>query len=103
QARARVRRSHRGRRRRDGRRRHQDALHPPPRARRREALESAMAIENDELKRGVGGKVAGVQEEVIERALRPRGLAEYVGQEKIREQLSIFIAAARKRSAEQRS
>ncbi|MET0441515.1 MAG: Holliday junction branch migration DNA helicase RuvB, partial [Casimicrobiaceae bacterium] len=56
-----------------------------------------MAIENDELKRVVGGKVAGVQEEVIERALRPRGLAEYVGQEKIREQLSIFIEAARKR------
>src|SRR5215212_10431639 len=56
-----------------------------------------MAIESDELKRVVGGKVAGVQEEVIERALRPRGLAEYVGQEKIREQLSIFIAAAKKR------
>jgi len=56
-----------------------------------------MAIENDELKRVVGGKVAGVQEEVIERALRPRGLDEYVGQEKIREQLSIFIQAARKR------
>jgi len=57
-----------------------------------------MAIESDELKRVVGGKAAGVQEEVIERALRPRGLAEYVGQEKIREQLSIFIQAARKRS-----
>ena len=57
-----------------------------------------MAIENDELtRRVVGGKVAGVQEEVIERALRPRGLAEYVGQEKIREQLSIFIEATRKR------
>ena len=56
-----------------------------------------MAIENDELHRVVGAKVAGVQEEVIERALRPRGLAEYVGQEKIREQLSIFIEAARKR------
>ena len=56
-----------------------------------------MAIESDELKRVVGGKVAGVQEEVIERALRPRGLAEYVGQEKIREQLSIFIEAAKRR------
>jgi Holliday junction DNA helicase RuvB len=41
-----------------------------------------MAIENDELKRVVGGKVAGVQEEVIERALRPRGLAEYVGRKR---------------------
>ncbi len=37
-------------------------------------------------------------EEVIERALRPRGLAEYVGQEKIREQLAIFIAATKKRN-----
>ena len=37
------------------------------------------------------------QEEAIERALRPKRLAEYVGQAKIREQLEIFIAAARKR------
>lgn len=36
-------------------------------------------------------------EEQIERALRPRDLAEYVGQEKARGQLSIFIEAARKR------
>jgi len=42
-------------------------------------------------------KVAGVQEEVVERALRPRMLDEYIGQEKIRSQLSIFIEAARKR------
>ena len=55
-------------------------------------------IENDELNRVIGAKVAGAQEEVIERALRPRGLDEYVGQEKIREQLSIFIAATRKRN-----
>jgi Holliday junction DNA helicase RuvB len=38
-----------------------------------------------------------VQEEVIERALRPKALDEYVGQEKVRGQLSIFIEAARKR------
>ena len=55
-------------------------------------------IENDELNRVVGARTAGVQEEVIERALRPRGLAEYVGQEKIREQLAIFIEATRKRN-----
>ena len=54
-------------------------------------------IENDELNRLVTTKVAGVQEEVVERALRPRMLDEYVGQEKIRGQLSIFIEAARKR------
>ena len=56
-----------------------------------------MTIENDELSRLVTAKVAGVQEEVVERALRPRMLDEYVGQEKIRGQLSIFIEAARKR------
>jgi Holliday junction DNA helicase RuvB len=38
------------------------------------------------------------QEEAIERALRPRQLDEYIGQEKIRAQLQIFIEAARKRS-----
>jgi len=56
-----------------------------------------MAIEDDQLNRLVTAKVAGVQEEVVERALRPRMLDEYVGQEKIRGQLSIFIEAARKR------
>jgi len=37
-------------------------------------------------------------EEALERALRPKLLDEYVGQAKIREQLEIFIGAARKRS-----
>ena len=37
------------------------------------------------------------QEEVIERALRPKRLADYVGQVRIREQLSISIEAARRR------
>ena len=41
-------------------------------------------------------KVSNV-EEAQERALRPKLLEEYVGQEKIREQLSIFIDAARAR------
>src|SRR5437764_15022098 len=54
-------------------------------------------IENDELGRLVTAKTVGVQEEVVERALRPRALDEYIGQEKIRSQLSIFIEAARKR------
>ena len=36
-------------------------------------------------------------EEAVERALRPQRLAEYVGQAKIREQLEIFITAARNR------
>ncbi len=37
-------------------------------------------------------------EEAVERALRPQRLAEYVGQAKIREQLEIFITAARNRN-----
>ncbi len=37
------------------------------------------------------------EEEVVERALRPRRLDDYVGQEKIRAQLGIFIEAARRR------
>jgi len=57
-----------------------------------------MAIQNDELKRVVTAAPAGAQEEVFERALRPRKLGEYIGQEKIRDQLGIFIEAARKRS-----
>ena len=56
-----------------------------------------MAIESDQLPRVVAGKAAGVQEEAFERALRPRLLAEYIGQEKIREQFEIFIEAAKKR------
>ena len=36
-------------------------------------------------------------EEVIERALRPKKLAEYIGQQKIRGQLEIFIEAAKRR------
>jgi len=40
---------------------------------------------------------ASPNEEAIERALRPKHLDEYVGQEKIRGQLEIFIAAARMR------
>ncbi|MGE0358575.1 MAG: Holliday junction branch migration DNA helicase RuvB [Burkholderiales bacterium] len=43
------------------------------------------------------GAPASPQEEGEERALRPRSLGEYVGQAKIREQLEIFISAARNR------
>jgi len=51
-------------------------------------------IETDRL---VTAAPATPLEEGEERALRPRQLAEYVGQAKIREQLEIFIAAARRR------
>src|SRR5687767_13701531 len=53
-----------------------------------------MAVETDRL---TAGTPASAQEEQIERALRPATLAEYVGQEKIRTQLEIFIQAARAR------
>jgi Holliday junction DNA helicase RuvB len=36
-------------------------------------------------------------EEAVERALRPQRLSEYVGQAKVREQLEIFVSAARNR------
>jgi len=45
----------------------------------------------------VSGAPASPREEALERALRPKLLAEYVGQAKAREQLEIFIGAARKR------
>ncbi|MEP7062367.1 MAG: Holliday junction branch migration DNA helicase RuvB [Betaproteobacteria bacterium] len=56
-----------------------------------------MAIESDPLTRVVTARTVGVVEEQFERALRPRALADYVGQEKIRHQLGIFIEATRKR------
>jgi Holliday junction DNA helicase RuvB len=56
-----------------------------------------MAIENDVLARVVAAKTASPQEEALERALRPRRLDEYIGQEKIRDQLGIFIEAAKRR------
>lgn len=40
---------------------------------------------------------ASRQEEALERALRPKRLAEYTGQHKVRDQLGLFIEAARKR------
>ncbi|HEX4763509.1 MAG TPA: Holliday junction branch migration DNA helicase RuvB [Usitatibacter sp.] len=51
-------------------------------------------IEADRL---ISGARASPTEEGEERALRPKHLDEYVGQAKIREQLSIFISAARNR------
>ncbi|OFZ85082.1 MAG: Holliday junction DNA helicase RuvB [Betaproteobacteria bacterium RBG_16_66_20] len=54
-----------------------------------------MAVETDRL---ISAKPSSVQEEQIERSLRPATLAEYVGQDKIRSQFEIFIQAARGRS-----
>jgi Holliday junction DNA helicase RuvB len=57
-------------------------------------------IHNDDLSaapRIISAAPASPQEEALERALRPKQLDEYVGQEKIRGQLEIFIQAARMR------
>ena len=60
-----------------------------------------MAIETDDFaaapRRMVSAAPESPREEALERALRPKGLAEYVGQTKVREQLDIFIGAAKKR------
>jgi Holliday junction DNA helicase RuvB len=53
-----------------------------------------VAVETDRL---ISGKPASAQESEIERALRPARLADYVGQEKVRGQLEVFIQAARAR------
>ena len=65
-----------------------------------------MAIQTDDFAtpgatrtpRVVRAAAATPNEEAIERALRPKGLADYVGQAKAREQLEIFIHAARGRA-----
>ena len=49
-------------------------------------------------KRVISSAPASPNEEAIERALRPKLFDDYVGQSKVREQLEIFIGAARKRS-----
>ena len=63
-----------------------------------------MSIQTDDFapaapmpRRTVSAVAASPQEEAVERALRPKGLADYVGQVKAREQLEIFIGAAKKR------
>ena len=58
-----------------------------------------MSIQTDNFteQRVIDAAPASPNEEAIERALRPKQLDEYVGQAKIRDQLEIFISAARKR------
>ena len=66
-----------------------------------------MSIQTDDFASGAAASVPGARivgaaagspnEEAIERALRPKGFAEYVGQAKACEQLEIFIGAARMR------
>jgi holliday junction DNA helicase RuvB len=60
-------------------------------------------IEHDDLASGeadrlISGQAKTPNEEAIERALRPQRLADYIGQESVREQLGLFIEATRQRS-----
>ena len=64
-----------------------------------------MSIQTDDLgsadmvpRRVVSAAPTSPNEEAIERALRPKVFVDYVGQIKAREQLEIFIGAARKRA-----
>jgi holliday junction DNA helicase RuvB len=62
-----------------------------------------MSIQTDQLygqgsERLIAATPASPQEDALERALRPKKLAEYVGQQKIRSQLEIFIEAAKRRA-----
>jgi Holliday junction DNA helicase RuvB len=52
------------------------------------------ALESERLVSGAGT----APEDAIDRAIRPRALAEYIGQEPVKSQLSIFIGAARMRA-----
>ena len=62
-------------------------------------------IETDKLSAGernapdriIAPQSKSAQEEALEKALRPKRLADYTGQQKIREQLEIFIEAAKRR------
>jgi holliday junction DNA helicase RuvB len=59
-----------------------------------------MSIQTDNFApatRVISASPVSPQEEAIERALRPKLLDDYVGQVKVREQLEIFIGAAKKR------
>ncbi|WP_034412008.1 Holliday junction branch migration DNA helicase RuvB [Derxia gummosa] len=61
----------------------------------RDALSSQAPAEAARI---VSGRPASPNEEAFERALRPKQLDDYVGQQKIRGQLEIFIEAARRRA-----
>ncbi|MFN7665813.1 MAG: Holliday junction branch migration DNA helicase RuvB [Inhella sp.] len=60
-----------------------------------------MPIQTDDFtapQRLVSAAPASPKEEALERALRPKRLDDYVGQPKVREQLAIFVDAARRRA-----
>jgi Holliday junction DNA helicase RuvB len=52
-----------------------------------------MGIEQDRIIKGTSGR----DDEVVDRAVRPRALSDYLGQPKVKTQMGIFIEAARNR------
>lgn len=52
-------------------------------------------LSSTEPQRIISPRATSLQEEQLERALRPRALTDYIGQHKAKEQLSIFIQAAK--------
>ena len=52
-------------------------------------------IETDRL---IAPQARGEREELLDRAIRPKTLAEYIGQPVVRDQMAIFLQAARGRS-----
>ena len=69
----------------------------PARKSRTKAPIAAVAAEGSVRSLDISPAPVNKNEEALERALRPKLLQEYVGQEKAREQLEIFIGAAKKR------
>ena len=61
------------------------------------AIHSDALVRTAQAERIVAPQSASPNEDSIERALRPRALSEYIGQHRVREQLEIFIQAARAR------
>ena len=57
----------------------------------------SIQADNFDTARVISPAPASPQEEAVERALRPQVLADYIGQVKVREQLDIFMRAAKKR------
>ena len=57
----------------------------------------SIQADNFDTARVISPAPASPQEEAVERALRPQVLADYIGQVKVREQLDIFMSAAKKR------
>lgn len=58
---------------------------------------NTMTLEAANAARAVDGAAVNDDEQRVERALRPRRLVDYVGQPVVREQMSIFVDAARQR------